>query len=163
MVAVAVSLQLPQDMEAGGNPNLRKVMVVADPTRESAGALQYALSHVLAEQDELILLHVEHNFSWKKRFATLLRKPTSSSSNQTPSALFSSSYGGGSAAAGKVDFLDQMKHVCEVAQPNLQVRVLRVQMDAKNKAAVILSLSDMLGIDILVIGQRRSLSSAILK
>ncbi|KAJ0092228.1 hypothetical protein Patl1_25727 [Pistacia atlantica] len=122
VVAVAISRQPPQqDMEAGGNSTPRKVMLVADPTRESAGALQYALSHVLVEQDELILIHVEHQSAWKNPFATLLKKQTSSSSNQTPSALCSSS-DGGAPAAGEEDFLDQMKHACEVAQPKLQDR-----------------------------------------
>lgn len=126
-------------MEPSGNSSPRKVMVVADPTRESAGALQYALSHVFVEKDELILIHVENNSAWKNPFATLLKRPASSSgnqphsalssssnqspsawpssSNQTPSALSSSSSDGGAPGAGEVDFLDEMKHACEVGNP----------------------------------------------
>lgn len=137
----------------GGTP-IRKVMVVAEPTRESAVALQYALSHALFEQDELILLHVgKFPSSWRNTFSTFLRRPKVGSS----SAIASSDL-----ARGNVDFLEEMKHACKIAQPKLLVHVKRVEMDGKDKAGIILFQSKVLCIDLMFIGQRRSLSSSIL-
>ncbi|KAK7247239.1 hypothetical protein RIF29_42118 [Crotalaria pallida] len=139
----------------------RKVMVVADPTRESAGALQYALSHAVLEQDELILLHVENPNSWRNTISTFLKMPSLGSSTTASLDLG----GGGAAAAtgeGEIDFLEEMKHACRVAQPKMRVRVLRVEMDGKDKASAILSHSKTEGVDVIVIGQKRSLSSALL-
>ncbi|EOY06221.1 hypothetical protein QUC31_016395 [Theobroma cacao] len=135
-------------------PPERKVMVVADPTPHSAAALQYALSHAMLEQDELILFHVENPNSWKNTFSTFLRKPSFSSASTAPSAT--------EGASTDIDFLDQMKRACEIAQPNIPVRIEKTDMDGKDKATVILSKCKALGIDLLIIGQRRSLSSAIL-
>ena len=55
-----------------------------------------------------------------------------------------------------------MKRACEIAQPKIPVRIEKTDMDGKDKATVILSKSKALGIDLIIIGQRRSLSSAIL-
>ncbi|KAJ4840278.1 hypothetical protein Tsubulata_024976 [Turnera subulata] len=153
----------------GETATARKVMVVADPSRESAGALQYALSHVVVENDELILVHVENPNSWKQTFSFLKRNnfgSSSSSSNptNTPSEMGggSGSAAGGGAGGADVDFLESMKQVCEIAQPKLRVRSIRVPMEAKDRASAILDRSQTLGVDILIIGQRRSLSTAIL-
>lgn len=138
-------------MQGGTSP--RKVMVVAEPTRESAVALQYALSHAVLEQDELILLHVENPNSWRNTFSMFLRRP---------SVGFSSTVGSSDGGGGDVDFLEEMKHVCKAAQPKLPVSVERVEMEGKDKAGVILFRSIILRIDLIVIGQRRSFSTAIL-
>ncbi|XP_041002251.1 uncharacterized protein LOC121247853 [Juglans microcarpa x Juglans regia] len=138
----------------GGTPAARKVMVVAEPNRESAVALQYALSHAVFEQDELILLHVGNPNSWRNTFSTFLRKPSISSSSHATCADGSN--------GGEVDFLEEMKHACKITQPTLHVRVERVEMEGKDKAGVILFQSMALGVDLIVIGQRRSFSTAIL-
>ncbi|XP_038720012.1 uncharacterized protein LOC120012647 [Tripterygium wilfordii] len=140
----------------GGKPPARKVMVVADPTRESAGALQYALSHVVVEHDELILIHVENPNSWRNTFSTFLRRPSLSSN----SAGMSSDGGGGGGC--EVDFLEEMKNICQIAQPKIRLSVERVLMEGKDKPNLILDKSKSLGIDLLITGQRRSFSSAIL-
>ncbi|GLT76802.1 hypothetical protein SLA2020_484400 [Shorea laevis] len=139
-------------MQSGTSPS-RKVMVVAEPNRESAVALQYALSHAVFEQDELILLHIENPNSWRNTFSTFLRRP-----NVASSSNMGSPDGGG----GDVDFLEEMKHACKAAQPTLRVRVERVEMEGKDKGGIVLFQSKLLGIDLIVIGQRRSLSTAIL-
>ncbi|OIW19279.1 hypothetical protein TanjilG_20404 [Lupinus angustifolius] len=145
----------------------RKVMVVADPTRESAGALQYALSHAVLEQDELILLHVENPNSWRNTISTFLKMPSLGSSTTASLDLG----GGGAATAtaatttggeGEVDFIEEMKNACRVSQPKMRVRVLRVDMDGKDRASTILLHSNNEGVDVIVIGQKRSLSSALL-
>ncbi|KAA8548892.1 hypothetical protein F0562_000576 [Nyssa sinensis] len=138
-----------------GTAPARKVMVVADPTRESAAALQYALSHAVLEHDTLILLHVENPNSWRNTFS-FLRRPLPAATS--PYAGTSSATDGG----GGVDFLEAMRHACESAHPKQRVHVERVPMDGKDKGAAILHHSKAHAVDILVIGQRRSLSNAIL-
>ena len=136
-------------------PPARKVMVVADPTLHSTAALQYALSHAMLEQDELILFHIENPNSWKNTFSTFLRRQSFSSGATAPNSF-------PEGASTDIDFLDQMKCACEIAQPKIPVRIEKTDMDGKEKATVILSKSKALGIDLIIIGQRRSLSSAIL-
>ncbi|KDP33338.1 hypothetical protein JCGZ_12887 [Jatropha curcas] len=140
-------------MESETSP-ARKVMLVADPSRESAGALQYALSHVVLENDELILLHVENPGSWRNTFSFLRR--SSFPSNYIPNLEF----------GGDIDFLEAMKQICEVAQPKIRIRIEKMQTEArirdKDKGTAILAKSKMLGVDFIIIGQRRSLSTALL-
>ncbi|KAL2343214.1 hypothetical protein Fmac_004499 [Flemingia macrophylla] len=145
----------------GHEHSSRKVLVVADPTRESAGALQYALSHAVLEQDELILLHVENPTSWRNTISTFLKMPSLGSSTTASLDLG----GGGAAAAdgeGMVDFLEEMKHACRTSQPKMKVRTVRVEMDGRDRASIILSLSKTYGVEVIIIGQKRSISSALL-
>lgn len=132
-------------------------MVVADPTRESAGALQYALSHAVLEEDELILLHVENPGSWRNTFSMFLKWP-----NLPVSAISAASTAGMEGGSGEVDFLQEMRYACKLALPKMRVRVERLPIEGKEKASTILSQAKALGVDILVVGQRRSFSSAIL-
>lgn len=153
-------------MACGSTP-ARKVMVVADPCRESAAALQYALSHVVLENDTLILLHVENpNSAWRIPFGTIFRKapslPASAGAASMSASSSSSSEGFGGGGGGTIDFLEAMKQACGIAQPRLKVRVRRVEMDGKDKASVLLAQSSSHGVDIIVIGQRTTLSNAIL-
>ncbi|KAB2092692.1 hypothetical protein ERO13_A02G043500v2 [Gossypium hirsutum] len=133
----------------------RNVMVVVDPTPQSAAALQYALSHALVEQDKLILFYIENPSSWKNALATFLRK-SSNSSSSAPNSISEGAFG------TDADFLDQMRRACEVAQPKINIKIEKTDMDGKDKASVILSKSKDLRIDLIIIGQKRSLSSAIL-
>ncbi|XLR06041.1 hypothetical protein S83_072239 [Arachis hypogaea] len=155
-----------QDVAGGGGSSsrngnqTRKVMVVADPTRESAAALQYALSHAVVDHDELILLHVENPNSWRNTLSTILKMPSLGST--TTASL---DVGGGGAAAegegGAVDFLEEMKHACKAAQPKVNVRVMKVEMD-KDRGTTILSQSKTQKVDVIVIGQKRNITSALL-
>ncbi|KAF8015888.1 hypothetical protein BT93_H1437 [Corymbia citriodora subsp. variegata] len=148
----------------------RKVMVVVDPTRESAAALQYTLSHGVVERDELILLHIENPSSWRTTFSTLFRRPSyvaagnsQSGSSRGASAGRNRGNEGGGDGGSEVDFLDEMKHACELAQPNVRVRTTRVELEGdKDKASAILSQCSSHEIDVLIVGQRRSFSTAIL-
>ncbi|CAH9095153.1 unnamed protein product [Cuscuta epithymum] len=151
-------------MEGLAAPSRRKVMVVADPTRESAAALEYALSHAILENDTLYLLHVENPNAWRNQIGSFFKWPPSSASNRTAAS------DGGAAAPVcggsphvEVDFLEAMKRACEFAQTKMVVHAERVAiMDGKDKASVILSQCSTLGIDLLIIGQRRTLSNSIL-
>nr|GMD77244.1 Universal stress protein [Ipomoea batatas] len=62
-----------------------------------------------------------------------------------------------------MEFLEALKRACEIAQPKSIVQTERVaMMDGKDKGSIILSHSAKLGIDLLIIGQKRTLSHAIL-
>uniref|UniRef100_A0A5B6ZEV4 UspA domain-containing protein n=1 Tax=Davidia involucrata TaxID=16924 RepID=A0A5B6ZEV4_DAVIN len=140
----------------GGTAPARKVMVVADPTRESATALEYALSHAVLEHDTLILLHVENPNTWRNAFSFFKRPSPAATSSPCSSSATDGGGGGG------LDFLEAMMEACETAHPKQRVHVERVEMDGKDKAAAILHHSTVHAVDILVIGQRKSLSNAIL-
>ncbi|CAN6933627.1 unnamed protein product [Brassica oleracea] len=158
---------------SSSTPQSRRIMVIADPTRESAAALQYALSHAVLEQDELILVHVENNGgSWKNAFSSFLRLPSSSSSSNTsgssPGAanLNASTANSASSLASEIgqgegNFLEQMRRICEVAQPKVPVHTECITMEGI-KAAAILLYGEKLGVDVIIIGQRRTISSSLL-
>lgn len=153
----------------------RRVMVVADGSRESAGALQYALSHALMDNDTLILLHVE-NAAPKNAFGALFKNPISpaavrlggvgshSASSAEVSSIGGGSVGGGSVGGGErgggggeVDFLDGMKRACTAAKPNLNVAVERAEVaEGREKAAVIVAHSAASKADLLIIGQKKN-------
>ncbi|OWM91117.1 uncharacterized protein LOC116209202 [Punica granatum] len=180
-------------MAAGNSPEPRKFVVVADSTRESAAALQYALSHGLTDEDELILLHIESTTSWRNTFSisTLFRRHSYHYNHNnrrhhhhhhifhsqhhrrchchTSSTSISGTHEGEPStreegfSGGEADFLEEMKSLSEVAQPKVRVRIQKVgNKEGKDKASVILHQSELLGADVLIIGQRRSLSTAIL-
>ncbi|OVA02306.1 UspA [Macleaya cordata] len=154
----------------------RKIMVVADPTRESGGALQWVLSHAVLEHDELILLHVEQASSWRSTISTFLRRSPSATSpkgakeGSTTSGASQESGGSlrgergdrGGGGGGDLEFLEAMKNVCEKVQPKVKVTIERVEMEGKEKAFTILMQSKVFRVDLLVVGQRRHLSNAIL-
>lgn len=150
----------------------RKVMVVVDPTRESAAALQYTISHALIDNDQVILLHVDNPNSWKNAISTFLKRPNGGSASDGGGGGGGGGAGGaggagggggtGGGGGGEVDFLEEMKKACKIAHPKLDVRTVRVELEGRDKATMIMAQTKALGIDLLVIGQRRSLSTAIL-
>lgn len=168
----------------GGKAAARKVMVIADATRESASALQYTLSHAILDNDSLILLHVsnnnfrKHSFSFFKRSGTNNNNNNNSNNNNNnnnnhsspraaasePNVRCNSSNSSNSGGGAGVDlsFLEEMKQASKKAMPKIDVTVEVVPMEGKDKAGVILSQCSELGIDLLIIGQRRTLSTAIL-
>lgn len=160
---------------SSSTPQSRKIMVIADPTRESAAALQYALSHAVLEQDELILVHVENNGgSWKNAFSSFLRLPSSISSSSSSSGTFSAANNANATSAataasslaseigqGEGNFLEQMKRICEIAQPKVRVHTECITIEGIKATAILLH-GDKLGVDVIIIGQRRTISSSLL-
>lgn len=143
-------------MDFGGTPaGKRRVMVIADPGRESAGALEWALYHAVLEHDEIILLHVEPPNARRGSLSTFLRRPSS----VAPSSPAGSAAAGSAECGGDYEFLDAMRAACKAAQPKVKVQIERVEMEAKDKATAILMQSKLLRIDLLVIGQRRTQST----
>ncbi|KAD4584551.1 hypothetical protein E3N88_22152 [Mikania micrantha] len=143
----------------GKTPQWQKVMVVAEPTRESAAALHYVLSRVVFDNDILYLLHVENTTFWKNGISCFKKQSSSTTRDE------GGSHGGAGVGCigGNVDFLDQMKNACEVVHPRMKVKVSRVEADSKDKAYVIISETKVHGIDLLVVGKRQSLANAILR
>lgn len=168
-------------------PAARKVMVIVDTNRDSAAALQYALSHAILDNDRLILLFIDnhnnnYNNPWKNPFHAIFKKQissfssSSSSSSNTSAASLSlmtvetknNSNGGVGCTGGgggvvHADLIEEMKKVCKICKPKLEIVVEKVEItDGKDKASTILSESTKHGIELLIIGQKRSFSSAIL-
>ncbi|XP_039137565.1 LOW QUALITY PROTEIN: uncharacterized protein LOC120275127 [Dioscorea cayenensis subsp. rotundata] len=134
-------------MENQGAGGKRLVVVVADPGRESAGALQWALSHAVLEQDDIILLHVEPMNARKTTTLSFLRRQAAGSPMES---------GGGGSGGEYYEFLYSMKAECKRKQPKVKVQIERVEMEDKDKAITILTHADVLGAGLLVIGQRRN-------
>ncbi|XP_020094559.1 uncharacterized protein LOC109714368 [Ananas comosus] len=148
-------------MSGGGAAAKRRVMVVADPGRESAGALEWALSHAVLDHDELLLLHVDP--------PPLI--PHTSASAFTTSSSFSSflrraPHSPGGADGGErqsCEFLEAMRATCAGRLPRVRVWVQRVLAGSGSteegcrldKARTILAHANALRVDLLVIGQRR--------
>ncbi|KAL9242801.1 hypothetical protein vseg_016765 [Gypsophila vaccaria] len=141
----------------------RRIMVVADPTRESAGALQYTLSHAMQDNDELILIHVLNPNVKRPSFRSFFRKNSDTNFDATSSltAIIEGIVGGGGDGRD-TDFLEIMKKACEAAHSNSKVWIEKVEQGNMDKGVAILYKCKLLCIDLLVIGQRRHLSSVIL-
>lgn len=149
-------------MASGGRSRTpsRKVMVVVDmtyPNRESATALQYALSHVVLENDTLVLL-----FVGKKPFnAIMCKNQTSTSSDGTGSG--EGEHPDDEDDDDDHDFIEHVKKVCHICKPRLEIVTQKMEIrDGEDKGSVILSESRRHGIELLIIGQKRSISNAIL-
>ncbi|KAL3648723.1 hypothetical protein CASFOL_005126 [Castilleja foliolosa] len=146
-------------MKGSGTTAARKVMVVVDPTRESASALQYALSHAVVESDSLILFHVENPNAWRNPFGAFFKRPNArgSGGSSVPEMFVES------CIRREVDFLYAMKQACMTTHPKVKVAVVKAEMaDGKDKASVILGHCKDHKVDLLIVGHRRSLSNAIL-
>ncbi|WOL10654.1 hypothetical protein Cni_G19413 [Canna indica] len=138
----------------------RRIMVVIDPIRESVGALEWALRHAVVERDEIILLHVESAIPRRSSsFSIFLCRPPPPVV-VAPAGGLSASTGGDDVVAGDYyDFINEMRAMCETAQPKAKVLVERAELEKKDKAATILAKTKLLQVDLLVVGQRRNAAS----
>ncbi|KAG6393063.1 hypothetical protein SASPL_147293 [Salvia splendens] len=138
----------------------RRVMVVADGSREAAGALQYALSHAVVDNDTLILLHVEHAAPPPKNsFGGLFKNPISPAVPRLggPTSSGEGSVGRSGGGGGEVEFLDGMRRACAAAKPMVKVAVEKAEVpEGKDKGAVIVAHSAASNVELLIIGQKRS-------
>ncbi|KAL6641041.1 hypothetical protein ACP70R_019222 [Stipagrostis hirtigluma subsp. patula] len=141
----------------------RRVMIVADPGRESAAAMEWALSHAIAEGDDVLLLHVNmpNPNSGAAGGGTAPSRSGSGGSVSSPLAVFLGGGGAGSGAAGADaggDFMEAMRAACSARYPRARVRGVRVEpaTDGREaKAQTILAESQRRGVELLVIGLRR--------
>ncbi|ERN15821.1 hypothetical protein AMTR_s00039p00157860 [Amborella trichopoda] len=117
-------------------------MLVADPTRESAGALDWTMSHALLKHDRLLLLHVvPPSPSWLQAFTSTFVR------NAPPAAP---------------EFLVAMRAACEAKHTKNLVEAEVVEMRGKDKAATVLAETNERSIDLLVVGQKRNFSQSLL-
>ncbi|KAF3328108.1 Universal stress protein family [Carex littledalei] len=127
-------------------------MVVADPGRETTSALEWALSHGILENDEVILLHVEASAavgfrrgSSSSSFSSFLRRPSTGTTEVE-----------GRGIGGEYEFLATMKAMCQARQPTVRVNIETIEMEERDKATTILAEANRRKVDMIVIGQRRS-------
>ncbi|XXG61791.1 hypothetical protein AAC387_Pa05g0313 [Persea americana] len=133
---------------------LKKVMVVAEPGRESAGALDWAISHALVEHDELILLQMEQSSILKRSaLSAFLRRPSLAAVTAAMVAMEEAVGGGG--GGGENQYLEEMKKKCEKAKPKVRVQIARAEVEGKDRASAIISQTKLFSVDVLVVGQRR--------
>ncbi|XP_006662420.2 uncharacterized protein LOC102709682 [Oryza brachyantha] len=127
----------------------RLVMIIADPGRESTAAMEWALSHAIAEGDGILLLHV--NMPPNAAGAGPSRTGSGGSAGSPLTALLG-------AAAGDADFMETMSAACRARHPPTRVRAVRVEPATEGreaKAQTILAESQRRGVELLVIGHRR--------
>ncbi|RWW73906.1 hypothetical protein BHE74_00018160 [Ensete ventricosum] len=149
-------------MDGCGSPaGKRRIMVVADPGRESAAALEWALYHAVLEHDDIILLHVEPVSARRASALSsfLGRPPSGVSPVLSPQAAAVAAAVGAGDGGGDYEFLDAMRARCQAVQPTATVQIERVEMESKDKAAAILTQTQLSRADRLVIGQRRNATS----
>ncbi|CAL4933729.1 unnamed protein product [Urochloa decumbens] len=138
----------------------RLVMVVADPGRESAAAMEWALSHAIVEGDDILLLHVNmplHHPNSGGAAGSGGAGPSRSSSGGSASSPIAALLGGGAGADG-VDFMEAMRAACKARYPRARVHGERVEPATEGreaKAQTILAESQRRRVELLVIGHRR--------
>uniref|UniRef100_A0A0E0M8E3 UspA domain-containing protein n=1 Tax=Oryza punctata TaxID=4537 RepID=A0A0E0M8E3_ORYPU len=138
---------------APAKPKPRLVMIIADPGRESTAAMEWALSHAIAEGDGILLLHVNMPPNSAGAGPSRTGSGGSSGSSGPLTALL-----GAAGAAGDADFMETMSAACKSRHPRARVRALRVEPATEGreaKAQTILAESQRRGVELLVIGHRR--------
>lgn len=105
-----------------------RIMVVADPSFEAKGALQWALSHTVQNDDTIILVHVTKPFIQGEGSNRVLN----------PKGY---------------EFLDSMKSMCETKRPGARVEVLLLV--GKQKGPIIVEEAGKQEASLLVLGQRK--------
>ncbi|KAJ6868733.1 hypothetical protein NC651_033727 [Populus alba x Populus x berolinensis] len=109
-----------------GNGN--KVMVVVDTSREAMGALEWALSHTVQNQDTIVLLYV------------------SKSSIQGPESSLKLNL-------RAQETLHSMKNMCQRRRPGVQVEV--AMHEGKERGPIIVEEAKQRSVSLLVMGQRK--------
>ncbi|KAL6969685.1 hypothetical protein U1Q18_029392 [Sarracenia purpurea var. burkii] len=111
---------------AGGSG--RKIMVVVDSSLEAKGALQWALTHTVQNQDILILVHVS--------------KPSKQGGESRKEI-----------APRVSEFLQSMKDMCKLKRPEVQTEV--IVAEGKEKGPAIVEEAKKQGAALLVLGQKK--------
>lgn len=106
-------------------------------------------------------------------FTSFLRLPrsissSSSTSGSSPGAANANANTANTAASlasqigqGEGNFLEQKKRICEISQPKVRVHTECITMEGIKAAAILLH-GEKLGVDVIIIGQRRTISSSLL-
>lgn len=112
-----------------GLGNGRKIMIVVDSSFEAEGALQWALSNTVQNQDQIVLLH--------------LTKPSKTGPSKET-------------APGAFEVVQSMRNLCQLKRPEVEIEVAVVE--GKEKGAVIVEEARKRGVSLLVLGQKKKRS-----
>ncbi|XP_023542429.1 uncharacterized protein LOC111802335 [Cucurbita pepo subsp. pepo] len=118
------------ESNGGGKPALgigRKIMIVVDSTIEAEGALQWALSNTVQNQDMIVLLH--------------LTKPSKKGE------------GSKETAPRTYELVHSMRNLCQLKRPEVEIEVAVVE--GKEKGPVIVEEARKQGASLLVLGQKK--------
>ncbi|XP_059448248.1 universal stress protein PHOS32 [Corylus avellana] len=113
----------------------RKIVIVVDSSLEAKGALQWALSHTVQNQDTVILLCVT--------------KP----SNKQAAAATAQGSGKEIVPRANYEFIDSLKKLCKSKKPEVQIEVAVVE--GKEKGPTIVEEARKQGASMLVLGQKK--------
>ncbi|OVA11006.1 UspA [Macleaya cordata] len=106
----------------------RRIMIVVDSSFEAKGAIQWALTHTVQNQDTIILLYVT--------------KP-SKQGEQPNTEMYPREY----------ELLSSMKNMCHVKRPEVQIEVAVVE--GKEKGPTIVAEAKKQGVSLLILGQKK--------
>ncbi|PSR88374.1 Universal stress protein like [Actinidia chinensis var. chinensis] len=106
----------------------RRIMIVVDSSIEAKGALQWALTHTVQNQDMVILLYVT--------------KPSKQGEESSKEI-----------APRVSEFLQSMKKMCQVKRPEVQIEV--AVAEGKEKGPTIVEETQKQGVALLILGQKK--------
>ncbi|MED6158892.1 hypothetical protein PIB30_037267 [Stylosanthes scabra] len=112
----------------------RKIMIVVDSSLEAKGAVQWALTHTVQNQDKIILLHVI--------------KPSNKQGNEVGSSK--------EIGPRAYELAASFKNMCNVKRPELvQVETEIAVVEGKEKGVKIVEEAKKEGVGLLVLGQKK--------
>ncbi|XP_047323273.1 universal stress protein PHOS32-like [Impatiens glandulifera] len=103
----------------------RRIMIVVDSSMEAKGAVNWALTHTIQSQDTVILIHVS--------------KPSKRQGDEIGPRM--------------PQFLQSMKNMCQLKRPEVQFEATVTK--STDKGPTIVEQAKKLGVDLLVLGQKK--------
>ncbi|KAJ1412114.1 UspA [Sesbania bispinosa] len=110
----------------------RKIMIVVDSSLEAKGAVQWALTHTVQNQDTIVLLHVLKPSNSKQAI------DEASSKEIAPKAY---------------ELASSFKNMCHVKRPEVQIEIAVIE--GKEKGPKIVEEAKKQGVALLVLGQKK--------
>ncbi|TKY69525.1 hypothetical protein E2542_SST05801 [Spatholobus suberectus] len=111
----------------------RKIMIVVDSSLEAKGAVQWALTHTVQNQDTVVLLHV-----MKPSNKQATDEESNSSKEIAPRAY---------------ELASSFKNMCHVKRPEVQIEIAVIE--GKDKGPKIVEEAKKQGVALLVLGQKK--------
>ncbi|KAL1356055.1 hypothetical protein HN51_008036 [Arachis hypogaea] len=123
--------ETPKEEAKAGVVIGRKIMIVVDSSLEAKGAVQWALTHTVQNQDKIILLHVI--------------KPSNKQATEVESSK--------ERAPRAYELACSFKSMCNVKRPEVETEIAVVE--GKEKGAKIVEEAKKEGVGLLVLGQKK--------
>ncbi|TXG51647.1 hypothetical protein EZV62_024171 [Acer yangbiense] len=117
-------------LEGGGG---NKVMVAVDSSLDAKGALEWALTHTLQNQDTILLVSIANSSKLGKEYNKKLKLRS-------------------------YEKLHSMKSTCEMTRPGVQVELVMLEGKEKEKGAMIVEEAKKQKVSLLVLGQKKKKS-----